>query len=175
MDDYHVASWAGSDELGWSVFLTIGLGDYVVKILDDREIFCIDHVGVALWRAATAWKERLHSEMVRRGHAWYGDARGVIAIHLDSRGLPQSELVARTGLSKQAVQQLLDGLEQDGIIERIASVKDRRSKRVVYTAQGRASVRDALAVKQQIEEEYRARLGDRTFNALRTALRKLGQ
>lgn len=147
----------------------------MVKILDEREAFCIDHVGVALWRAAAVWKERLHSEMVRRGHAWYGDARGIIAIHLDARGLPQTELVARTGLSKQAVQQLLDGLEADGVIERVVSAEDRRSKRVVYTAKGRASVRDALAVKQQIEEEYRARLGDRAFKALRTALMKLAE
>ncbi|APR88379.1 Transcriptional regulator, MarR family protein [Minicystis rosea] len=134
-----------------------------------------DHVGVALWRAALAWKERLHSEMVRRGHAWYGDARSVIALHLDPRGLPQSELVARTGLSKQAVQQLLDGLEADGIVERVASDEDRRSKRVVYTAKGRASVRDALAVKREIEADYRARLGDKRFESLRAALAKLAE
>lgn len=145
----------------------------MVKDLDDREALTRDHVGVALWRGAMAWKERLHSEMVRRGHDWYGDARSVIAIHLDPRGLPQSELVARTGLSKQAVQQLLDGLEADGIIARVASDEDRRSKRVVYTAKGRASVRDALDVKRAIEAEYRARLGDSAFESLRAALATL--
>jgi DNA-binding MarR family transcriptional regulator len=145
----------------------------MVKNVDDREPFLVDYIGVALWRAATAWKERLHSEMVRRGHAWYGDARSVIAMHLDPRGLSQSELVARTGLTKQAVQQLLDGLEEDGIIERVTNELDRRSKRVVYTAKGQASVRDALAIKQSIEAEYRERLGERTLEVLRRTLAKL--
>lgn len=145
----------------------------MVKIIDDRDALFRDHVGVALWRAATAWKERLHSEMVRRGHAWYGDARSVIAIHLDPRGLAQSELVARTGLTKQAVQQLLDSLEAEGIIARVPSEQDRRSKRVVYTAKGEASVRDATAVKREIEAEYRARLGDRKFESLHKMLAEL--
>lgn len=111
--------------------------------------------------------------MVRRGHAWYGDARSVIAIHLDPRGLAQSELVARTGLTKQAVQQLLDSLEAEGIIARVPSEQDRRSKRVVYTAKGEASVRDATAVKREIEAEYRARLGDRKFESLHKMLAEL--
>ena len=133
----------------------------------------IDHIGVALWRAAMGWKERLHSEMVQRGHGWYGDARSVIAIHLDPGGLPQSELVARTGLTKQAVQQLLDALEADGIVTRVPSEEDRRQKRVVYTAKGRASVRDANELKRTIEDDYRVRLGDRGFESLRKALTKL--
>ena len=145
----------------------------MVKNLDEKESPFIDHLGVTLWRAAMTWRERVNAEMVKRGHAWFGDARGIIAIHLDPRGLQQSELVARTRLTKQAVQQLLDGLEADGIIERVVSEEDRRSKRVVYTAKGRACVRDALAVKQQIEQEYRALLGERNFNSLRDALKKL--
>lgn len=133
----------------------------------------IDHIGVALFRAAMAWRERLHAEMVRRGHAWYGDARSIIAMHLEPGGMPQSELVARTGLTKQAIQQLLDSLEADGIVQRVASDEDRRSKRVVYTAKGRAAVRDGNAVKREIEAEYRALLGERGFEAFQAALRKL--
>ena len=145
----------------------------MVKPLDDKLVPVVDHIGVALWHAASAWKERLHAEMVDRGHVWYGDARSVIAMHLDPRGMSQSELVARTGLTKQAVQQLLDGLEADGIVERVASEEDRRSKRVVYTERGRAAVRDGVAVKRAIEADYRARLGGRGLEALRTALAKL--
>lgn len=145
----------------------------VKKFDDSGDALVLDDIGVPLYRAAMAWKERLHSEMVRRGHAWFGDARVVIAIHLDPRGLSQSELTARTGLTKQAVQQLLDGLEADGIVERVASDEDRRTKRVVYTAKGFKSIREANAVKREIDADYRARLGERGFEALRSALTKL--
>lgn len=111
--------------------------------------------------------------MVARGHAWYGDARSVIAMHLDPRGLPQSELVRRIGTTKQAVQQLLDGLEADGIVRREPDPEDGRTRRVVYTAKGLASLREGVAVKRAIEDDYRRRLGARRFDALVSALRAL--
>jgi len=112
---------------------------------------------------------------VARGHGWYGDARGAIAIHLDPRGLPQSELVRRMGISKQAVQQLLDGLEADGIVRREADPEDGRSRRVVYTAKGLASLREGVTVKRAIEDDFKERLGERKFEALVRALAVLGE
>jgi DNA-binding MarR family transcriptional regulator len=147
----------------------------MVKKIDDSEPLVIDHIGVALWRAAMAWKKRLHSEMVERGHAWYGDARAVIAIHLEPRGMSQSELVACAGLTKQAVQQLLDSLEAEGIVRREANPDDRRSKRVVYTDKGLAGVRDAVTIKRAIEADYKRRLGARAFETMREALVTLAE
>jgi DNA-binding MarR family transcriptional regulator len=145
----------------------------MVKRLDESHLLLPEHIGVDLWRAATAWKTRLHRQMVARGHSWYGDARGAVAAHLDPRGVSQSELVARMGLSKQAVQQLLDGLEADGIVRRVADPNDRRGNRVEYTAKGLAALRDAAKVKRKMELEMRQRIGDRAFDALATALREV--
>lgn len=133
------------------------------------------HVGVDLWRAALAWRERLHGEMVARGHAWYGDARSVVAQHLDPRGTSQATLVERVGLTKQAVQQLLDSLEADGIVRREPDPNDGRAKRVVYTKRGLAALADAVEVKRAIEDEYRERLGSRRYEALVLALRDLAR
>lgn len=132
-----------------------------------------DHVGVDLWRAAIAWRDRFHSEMVARGHAWFGDARGTIAQHLDPCGMSQAALVARVGSTKQAVQQLLDALEADGIVRREPDPEDGRAKRVVYTEKGLAALKDGVAVKRAIEAEYRAKLGDKRYEALVAALRVL--
>lgn len=145
----------------------------MVKKIDDTEGLLPEHVGVDLWRAALAWRERLHGEMVRRGHGWYGDARGAVAAHLDPSGTGQSELARRMKLTKQAVQQLVDGLERDGIVRREPDPDDGRGKRVVYTKRGIAALRDAVQVKREIEADYRARLGARGFDALVHALRAL--
>lgn len=145
----------------------------VVKYLDENHPLLPEHVGVDLFRAALAWKARLESAMVARGHAWYGDARGAVAAHLDPRGLPQSELVVRMGLTKQAVQQLLDSLEADGIVRREADPADGRSKRVFYTAKGLRALHDGVEVKRAIEAEYRGVLGARGYEAFVAALRKL--
>ncbi len=144
----------------------------MVKKLDDARRLD-DHIGLDLWRAATSWRKRLQDEMIKRGHGWYGDARSAIAAHLEPGGLSQAELVRRMGMTKQAVQQLLDGLEADGIVVREADPADGRSRRVVYTKQGLAAVKDAILVKRTIEREYRRTLGDEHFGLLRASLRKL--
>lgn len=147
----------------------------MVKHIDDSHPLLPDHVGVDLWRAALAWRERLEGEMVRRGHAWYGDARGAVAASLDPRGMSQAELGRRMKLTKQAVQQLLDGLEADGIVKREPDPEDGRGKRVVYTKKGLAALEEAVKVKRAIEAEYRAKLGARGFDALVAALKKLAE
>jgi DNA-binding MarR family transcriptional regulator len=146
----------------------------MVQSLDDGPVLD-DHVGLDLWRAAIAWRDRLHREMVERGHTWYGDARGAVAAHLDPGGMSQSELVRRMGLTKQAVQQLLDSLEADGIIVREPDPSDGRARRIAYTACGLSAVKDAAKVKRAIERDYRSRLGNAAFDALRRALRKLAR
>jgi DNA-binding MarR family transcriptional regulator len=147
----------------------------MVKSLDDHSTQPIDHVGLDLWRAASAWRARLHREMVARGHTWYGDARGAVAQSLDVKGLSQSDLVLRMGISKQAVQQVLDGLEAEGIIRREPDPDDRRGKRVVYTAEGLRAVRDANVIKRALERELRARIGSRAVDELRRALGEVTQ
>jgi DNA-binding MarR family transcriptional regulator len=147
----------------------------MVKALDEMNSQPIDHVGLDLWHAASAWRARLHREMVARGYAWYGDARAAIAQSLDVRGLTQSELVARMGISKQAVQQLLDGLEAEGVIRRSLDPHDRRGKRVEYTSAGLRAVRDANAIKRRMELELRERLGPQAFEKMRAALREVSR
>lgn len=145
----------------------------MVKQLDDTSLQVIDHIGIDLWNAALAWRDRLHGEMVELGHDWYGDARGTIASQLDPEGMSQSLLVSRMGMTKQAVQQLLDGLEADGIIRREPDPEDGRGKRIVYTAKGLKAQRDATRIKRKIERDFASRLGERAFRELRASLQKL--
>ncbi|MEO0362726.1 MAG: helix-turn-helix domain-containing protein, partial [Pseudomonadota bacterium] len=74
-----------------------------------------DHIGWRLWAAASAWKERYATAMIEAGHAWYAEARSSVVPHIGD-GAKQSALVRRMGLTKQAVQQLVDDLEKAGIV-----------------------------------------------------------
>jgi DNA-binding MarR family transcriptional regulator len=58
----------------------------------------------------------------------FSEARAGMLGHIARKGTRQSALIDRTSISKQAVQQLLDGLEDAGIVERIADSLDRRGK-----------------------------------------------
>jgi len=131
------------------------------------------HIGWDLWQATFAWKGRYTQEMVELGYTWYGEARGNLMQHITAEGISQSELVSKTGLSKQAIQQLLDDLTADDVIERIQDPVDSRRRLVVLTKNGLKAFRAANKVKLNIESEYQQLLGVSAFKNLRGALIKI--
>ncbi|MEP0519535.1 MAG: MarR family transcriptional regulator [Hyphomicrobiales bacterium] len=127
----------------------------------------IDHIGWDLWRVTQGWKQRFHADMVGRGYAWFGEARGNLIQHIGRHGIPQNELVLRAGMTKQAVQQQLDDLVRDGALERISDPKDARKKLVQFTDLGIEAMSAANDVKRDIEAEYAEIIGKDAMTALK--------
>jgi DNA-binding MarR family transcriptional regulator len=91
------------------------------------------------------------------------------------RGARPSELAARRGMSKQAVNYLLGELERLGYLERRADPDDRRSRRVALTRRGEQAaytIRDAV---RELERDWERQLGRRRFAQLRGLLLELNQ
>lgn len=134
-----------------------------------------DHIGWWLWQASRAWQAEFADAMRAAGHGWFSESRAGLLGHIPRGGLKQSALIERTGISKQAVQQLLDGLEAEGVIERAPDPEDKRGKLVLYTPKGLAALDDGDRIKLEIENRYRDRLGERPFEDLMAALRGLAE
>ncbi len=145
----------------------------MVKKLDDNDL--PDHVGWQLWQASRAWQAEFAAAMRMAGHDWFSEARAGLIGHIPRHGLRQSQLIERVGISKQAVQQLVDGLEAEDVLKRLTDPEDRRGRIVAFTKKGLAALSDGDRIKLDIERSYRARLGDARFSALIDALRVLGQ
>ena len=139
-------------------------------MLDDKYP---DHIGWLLWRASQDWNQEFVDRMQAAGHGWFTAARSTLMGQVAPKGTKQGLLVDRIGSSKQAVQQLIDGLEADGILERIADVADKRGRIVRLTDKGRAAMKDANRIKLEIEAGYRARMGEDEFTQLSELLGKL--
>lgn len=91
------------------------------------------------------------------------------------QGARPSELAARRGISKQAVNYLLGELERLGYIERRADPEDRRSKRVALTRRGELAghtIRDAV---RDLERDWERQLGAERFAQLKGLLIELNQ
>ena len=143
----------------------------MVKKVDDIRV---DHVGWRLWDAAATWKEKFAAEMVAAGHDWYAEARSSVVPYVGLNGTRQADIVARMGLSKQAVQQLIADLEQSGILRRDPDPNDGRGKIVLFTEKGLAAQRDSQKAKKKVEAEIRTLLGDTDFAQLMVILKKIG-
>ena len=134
-----------------------------------------DHIGWDLWRARDRWKQRFVSGMQDRGHGWFTEARANILGQLPRRGLKQSDLVTRTGLTKQAVQQFVDGLVDEGILERERDPSDARARIVRLTDAGRSAMRDADAVKEAVECEFARHYTAEEFAQFRNLLKRIAE
>ena len=144
-----------------------------VKFLDGNTPEVIDHVGWRLFEAFRLWKEAFVAGMVERGYSWFSEARANLIGYMEVEGLRQTELVRRSGLTKQAVQQLLDDLVADGVLARIRDPSDGRGNLVVFTEDGQRMRRDANIVKRRIERAWRRHMGDARFDELMSILKDL--
>jgi DNA-binding MarR family transcriptional regulator len=113
--------------------------------------------------------ERLHE----RGFDDLVQAHLIVLQYPGPQGMRPSDLAARLGMSKQALNYLLGELERQGYVERRPDPDDRRSKRLALTQRGYAAgyvIRDAVA---EIEREWTQKLGPDRFAQLRALLLEL--
>ena len=85
-------------------------------------------------------------------------------------GVRPSALAERTGMSKQAMNQLLRSLEGYGYVERSDDADEGRARAVHFTARGRAAYAKVHDVLRDIEREWSAELGPMDFGRLKELL-----
>jgi DNA-binding MarR family transcriptional regulator len=132
------------------------------------------NIGRLLQRAARAYSE-LALEKLRA----LGRYAGLTLFHtalisnLDVEGTRISLLAERAGVSKQAMGQLVDELEREGLIRRDPDPSDKRATLIKFTERGWQFLQDAYHVKLEIEATYAAALGEAQLHTLRTLLEAL--
>lgn len=129
-------------------------------------------LGALLKEAQDAWTIALAAALARRKSPALGAAAELLA-QLSLAGISQSLLAERMGLSKQAVQQSLDQLEQLALVRREADPVDRRAKYVVLTEAGLFALETRRDAEKEAERLLRDALGKKTLKQLGKDLRKL--
>ncbi|MGV8856422.1 MAG: MarR family winged helix-turn-helix transcriptional regulator [Devosia sp.] len=146
----------------------------MVKKLDEIDLPpLIDHIGWRLTLVSRRWKVEFDAALIAQGHDWMTQAQGAVVGQLRNAGVPQGDLAGLLGISKQAVQQHVDGLVAIGVVERVPDPADARARIVQLTAKGAAALADSNMIKLAIESRYRSVLGADAFTALERALDRL--
>jgi DNA-binding MarR family transcriptional regulator len=126
----------------------------------------------------TPWEE-VQRHMLRRLHengcADFDAAYLPVFGYPGPQGTRPSELAARLGMSKQALNYLLGGLERAGYLERRPHPDDSRSRRISLTPRGISAgkvIRDAVA---ELATSRAQLLGPERFARLREMLQEHGR
>jgi DNA-binding MarR family transcriptional regulator len=88
-------------------------------------------------------------------------------------GVRPGTLAERAGISKQAMNQLLQRLEGAGYIERSAAREDGRTRVVRFTRRGRAAYSKISAILHDIEREWATELWVQQFADLKALLTRV--
>ncbi|HEX2286522.1 MAG TPA: MarR family transcriptional regulator [Mycobacterium sp.] len=84
-----------------------------------------------------------------------------------------TDLAEQAQMTKQSAAGLVDELERMRFVRRVPDPNDRRARLIQIDKRGRQAVKAAQAAHDQIQGEWRARLGARRFRQLRDSLEQL--
>jgi DNA-binding MarR family transcriptional regulator len=123
-----------------------------------------------LLEAFRSLDREIEAALEDRGAGELRPSQALALLLVDRAGTRLSELAQRAAITKQAMMQLVDDLQEMGCVRRVPDTEDARAKMVRLTAKGlrlRASSRKSI---QAVESRIRRRLGGRRYEALRVAL-----
>lgn len=129
-------------------------------------------VGQLLLKAARLWNEEAVSRIQKTNPALRSSHTRLLP-HIDLEGTKLTDLATRMGVTKQAAGELVNELEAEGLLERIADPSDRRAKLIRFTAKGRKALLSGVALLTAMEVELAENIGKARMKALGDTLARL--
>lgn len=90
--------------------------------------------------------------------------------HIDAEGKRLTELADTLGVTKQAVQQLVDDLEEMELVERVPDPSDGRAKLIRWSQSGREGIDHGLGLLMELEGELAEVVGEDELGAAHEVL-----
>ena len=107
------------------------------------------------------------------GHPAIRQGHGCVFRFIHEGGSRLTELAESSGLSKQAVGEVVDDLEKLGYVERIQDPQDGRAKVIRLTEQGADAHQTALGIFADIERDWTERYGGERVETMRKLLEEI--
>lgn len=143
------------------------------QFADELERKKRESTGQLLFKAARLFDEEAVRRQREKGVKGLRPAHTRLLPHIDLEGTRLTDLAERTGISKQAVGQLVEDLETMGILKRVADAADGRARLVTFTEQGKKSLLGGLGLLSSLEEELTEKIGKKRIKELRETLTSL--
>jgi DNA-binding MarR family transcriptional regulator len=114
-----------------------------------------------------------HARLKEAGHTTIRQGHGCVFRFIHEGGSRLTELAESSGLSKQAVGEVVDDLEKLGYVERAQDPQDGRAKVIRLTEQGADAHQVALDIFADIERDLAERYGAERVATMRELLEEI--
>ena len=116
---------------------------------------------------------RLRDKLLERGYKGLKLTFASVMSNMSFSGTRLVSIAELNGMTKQAVGQIANEIEELGYIERVPDPHDGRAKNLVFTDLGQRLIRDSITAVEEVEEEYAQLIGEDNMVQLQTLLSKL--
>ncbi len=128
------------------------------------------NVGLLLFIPYRAMENRIFDALALAGFDDFSPAQARVMQRIGPDGTRLTELAESAQVTKQTASHLVDQLERTGYVRRTPDPSDARARLVRIAERGAAAQPVAAAALAQVEDEWRAHLGERRWRQLREAL-----
>ena len=110
------------------------------------------YFGTQLAQASRAWRAELDR---RLSHLGLSQARWLVLLHLGrfAEQPTQRELAQSVGVEGPTLARLLDSLEAQGLVRRLAVPEDRRAKKIALSPEAKPLIERIEAISSQLRRE----------------------
>jgi DNA-binding MarR family transcriptional regulator len=112
----------------------------------------------------------LHRRLADEGHPDVRPGHGCVFRFVEREGSRLTELSERSGLTKQAVGEVVDDLVELGYVERVPDPRDARAKLIRLTKRGGDGQAAAQRIFADIERRWARQVGQEQMASLRQTL-----
>jgi len=123
-----------------------------------------------LLRAYYWMDESLQNGLERAGYVPRTRTQTMILINVANGTARAAELARVLGISRQAIQQQINDLEQDDIVTQIPDPNDKRANRIVFSERGARLIQTAMGTLREAEQVLVMRIGYDALESIRRAL-----
>jgi len=133
-----------------------------------------DHM--ARWLEAVT--KRMHADLGAQGGSAFPGLRGShrrLLQMIPPEGIRITDLARRANMTKQALGEFMDWLEQAGFVSSGRAPADGRVRLITRTEQGDAAAVEAQRALDAVERGWRGEIGAARYDAMKQVLRQLGR
>lgn len=140
---------------------------------DKLEYLYRSNVARKLDNVSEEFHRRLRDKLLAGGYVGLKLSFHTVMSNIVFSGTRLVDIAEINGMSKQAIGQIANEVEELGYIRRIPDPHDGRAKNLVFTELGERLIQDSIAMVEEVEAEFAQMIGEEKIQQLESLLAEL--
>ncbi len=143
--------------------------------IDSEQLSYLYQTNVArrLDNVAGAYHLRLRDKLLEQGYKGLKLSFSTVMSNMSFGGTRLVDIAEINGMTKQAIGQIANEIEELGYIKRVPDPHDGRAKNLVFTDLGAQLIQDSIVAVEEVKQEFSQLIGEQKIDQLESLITEL--